>query len=154
MIRVAQPADVEVLAAINHEVQELHRAAIPDRYRDASLAEIAAHLHERLADPDSAVHVAEQDAAVVGYVILRRVDFAGHVFALPRRTANVDQLAVAARAHRSGHGRALMAAAEAQARTWGAVALTLDVQAFNAEAIAFYDALGYRPLSNRVGKSL
>lgn len=57
--------------------------------------------------------------------------------------AHVDQLGVAARARRGGVGRALMAAVEEQAHAWGAVVVTLDVQAFNPEAIAFYEALGY-----------
>jgi ribosomal protein S18 acetylase RimI-like enzyme len=151
-IRVATDADVPELATINHEVQALHRRAQPEKYRDATVLEIAARFRELLADPDIVILVSAT-TRVAGYAVVKRVDSPGHVFALPRVTAVVDQLGVLASARRGGHGRALMAAAEAQARTWQAAALTLDVQAFNADAIAFYQALGYAILTYRLTKS-
>jgi ribosomal protein S18 acetylase RimI-like enzyme len=151
-IRRAGPGDVAALAAINHEVQALHRAARPDRYADPSVEAIAAAVRTQLAAPDAVVLVADRDGDVVGYAVVTRVDRPGHTYALPRRTAHVDQLGVAGRARRGGVGRALMAAVEAQARAWGAAAVTLDVQAFNPEAIAFYAALGYDTATLRMSR--
>jgi ribosomal protein S18 acetylase RimI-like enzyme len=54
-------------------------------------------------------------------------------------------LAVAPDRRRSGLGRALMAAAEAWLRQRGAPKLQLMVRAGNAEALAFYAALGLEP---------
>lgn len=153
MIRPAGPDDVAAIAAINHEVQALHRAAQPERYADPSLDAIAAAVRTQLAAPDLVVLIAERDGdGVVGYVVVQRVDRPGHTYALPRLTAHVDQLGVAARARRGGIGRALMAAVEAQAQAWGAAAVTLEVQSFNPEAIAFYQALGYAAATLRMAR--
>jgi len=152
MVRPAGPDDVAAIAAINHEVQALHRAAQPDRYADPSLDAIAAAVRTQLAAPELVVLVAERDGDVIGYVVCQRVDRPGHTYALPRLTAHVDQLGVAARARRGGVGRALMAAVEAQAQAWGAAAVTLDVQSFNPEAIAFYQALGYATATHRMSR--
>ena len=54
-------------------------------------------------------------------------------------------LAVAPDRQRSGLGRALMAAAEAWLRQRGAPKLQLMVREGNAEALAFYAALGLEP---------
>jgi ribosomal protein S18 acetylase RimI-like enzyme len=152
VIRRATFADLDRLAELNHEVQALHREAMPERYADPPLGEIQERFREAFAVSELVILVSELGRDVVGYAMVKRVESPGHTFALPRVTAHVEQLGVAARARRGGHGRALMAAVEAQARAWEAVAVTLDVQAFNAEAIAFYQALGYDIPTLRMSK--
>jgi ribosomal protein S18 acetylase RimI-like enzyme len=107
-----------------------------------------------LAARDVVVLVAVDGDVVVGYAVVRRIDRAPHTYAQPRVAAYVDQLAVAAAARRSGHGRALMAAAEDHAHAWGASEVTLDVQTFNDSAIAFYRALGYDVMTHKLAKRL
>ncbi len=101
-----------------------------------------------LAEAVVTVLVADEDGPL-GYAVVRRIDKAGHVFALPRCTAEVEPLGIAASARRRGIGRALMAAAEAQARRWGASAMLLSVVGFNEDALRFYRALGYDTLLTR-----
>jgi ribosomal protein S18 acetylase RimI-like enzyme len=154
VIRAATLDDVPALVELNHEVQAIHLAAMPEKYTDPPRDEIELQVREAFAVPALVILVAESAGEVVGYAMVKRVDAAGHTYARPRLTAHVDQLGVAARARRDGHGRALMAAVEAQARTWGAAAVTLDVQTFNAEAVAFYAALGYETPTVRMSKRL
>jgi ribosomal protein S18 acetylase RimI-like enzyme len=154
MIRAARLEDLDGLVEVNGQVQALHLAARPDRYRDATPDEIAARFRELLADPERAVLVADDGGAVAGYAVVRRVDNPGNTFVLPRVTAHVDDLGVREDARRAGHGRALMAAVEAHARAWGAAGVTLEVQAFNQGAVAFYEEAGYAFASHRMSKPL
>jgi ribosomal protein S18 acetylase RimI-like enzyme len=154
MIRAATAADVAALVELGREVQQLHRDAAPDRYRDPTAQELAARFDELLADPEQVVLVAEEEGAVVGHVVVRRIETEAHTFAPARRLAHVEQLAVRAGAQRAGHGRALMAAAEALGRRWGSQAVTLDVQAFNGGARDFYQALGYEVATLRMRRVL
>ncbi|MGH3056123.1 MAG: GNAT family acetyltransferase, partial [Gaiellaceae bacterium] len=55
----------------------------------------------------------------------------------------VYHVAVAAEARRNGYGRAMMAAAEERLRALGCPKLNLQINRFNAEVVAFYEALGY-----------
>ena len=153
-VRAAELADAPAVARINAEVQALHRARRPERYRDPSPAEIEDWFWTMLANEDVAILVATDGDAVVGYAVLRRKASPGNVFAHPQTTAHLDQLGVASTAQRAGHGRALMAAAEAQGRAWGAVAVQLDVQAINPEAARFYAALGYVATASRLARPL
>jgi ribosomal protein S18 acetylase RimI-like enzyme len=153
MIRAASEADLGRLLELNRQVHDLHRAALPARYRDPSREEVEALFRERLGAPDVAVLVVEVGGeGPAGYVVLRRIDSPAHPFAHARVTAHVDEIGVDRFTRRSGHGRALMAAARRQAVDWAAVAITLDVQAFNREAVAFYQAIGWEIATHRMSR--
>jgi ribosomal protein S18 acetylase RimI-like enzyme len=153
-VRPARADDLSALARLNAEVQALHRAAMPHRYRDPSLDEIEDWVRQLLSDGDVSVLVAEGDGAAIGFAVVRRSQTAGNTFALPRLAVMVDAIGVAADARRRGAGRALMAAAEELARSWGSATLSLDVQGFNREAEQFYRALGYHTATTRMAKKL
>lgn len=153
-VRAAGPDDLPALAVLNAEVQALHREALPHRYSDPPLAAVEDWFRQLLADGDVVVLLAEEDGAAVGFAVVHRIESAGHLFAHPRLGAMVDGIGVTRAARRRGAGRALMAAAEQQARAWGAASLSLDVQSFNRDAEEFYRTLGYRVATTRMAKPL
>jgi ribosomal protein S18 acetylase RimI-like enzyme len=153
-VRAAGPDDVAALARLNAEVQKLHRAAMPDRYRDPPLGELEDWMRRLLADPDVVLLIAEEDGSALGFAVVRREVSPGNTFALPRLRAMVEGIGVATTARRRGAGRALMAGAEELARSWGAAAIVLDVQSFNTDAESFYRALGYATVTRRMSKRL
>jgi diamine N-acetyltransferase len=153
-VRAAGSDDVAALARLNAEVQELHRAAMPDRYRDPPLGEIEDWMRRLLDDPDVVLLIAEEDGGALGFAVVRREASAGNTFALPRLRALVEGIGVAATARRRGAGRALMAGAEELARSWGAASVVLDVQSFNTGAESFYRSLGYATVTRRMSKRL
>ena len=153
-IRRATGDDVAALARLNAEVQELHRAAMPDRYRDPPVGEIEDWMRGLLGDPDLVLLISEEDGGAVGFAVVRRQASPGNTFALPRVRAMIEGIGVTATARRRGAGRALMAGAEELARAWGAASIVLDVQSFNSGAESFYRALGYRAATLRMSKRL
>ena len=154
LVRAATVADVPALTALADRVHQLHVAAMPHRYAVLSREQIAAVVTNLVADPAQSVLVADVDGELVGYVVVRRVEPTPNVFAIPRLGAHVDQLGVRDDAQRGGHGRALMVAAEELARSWGAVSVSLDVQAFNDGARRFYEAIGYAAVRHRMVRPL
>jgi len=153
-IRLATAQDLPALAGLNAEVQAQHVDALPRRYRAATPTEVEDLFRQRLAQPDTAVLVAAEGARPVGYAVVSVVEKAGNVLIRPLRTAEVHELGVAASARRRGIGRALMAAAEAQARSWGASEVVLSVIAFNDAARSFYEAIGYETFLMRLARPL
>jgi GNAT superfamily N-acetyltransferase len=153
-IRSAGVDDIADLTRLNLEVHAIHLAAMPGVYRPTSAAEVGEWFCGRLADAATVVLVADDSGGAVGYAMVRRIEWAGHIFALPRTMAEVDQIGVAASARRRGVGRALMAAAEEQARGWGVPTLVLSVVGFNEDALRFYRALGYDTMLTRLTRPL
>ncbi|MGH1578997.1 N-acetyltransferase family protein [Planktotalea sp.] len=85
--------------------------------------------------------VAENDGVLRGYAAVQR----GVQLQFARRFLDVQHLYVAQDARRMGVGRALMDAADSHAALHRCVGLSLGVMAQNAEAQAFYRALGFEP---------
>lgn len=122
VVRPARRDDLERLV-------EIENAAFDgDRLSRASLARY-------LRSSAAAMLVATAGAAVVGYALIgwRR----------GARTASLYSIAVDAQAGGRGAGRALLIAAERATAARGFGALTLEVRADNARAIALYEKLGY-----------
>ena len=78
--------------------------------------------------------VGQIDGAVVATVIAGYDGFRGWVY----------HLAVASEQRRKGFGRAMMAEVEKKLRALGCPKINLQVRAWNADVIAFYERLGYK----------
>jgi ribosomal protein S18 acetylase RimI-like enzyme len=89
--------------------------------------------------PASDLLVAELDGEVVGYVRVARPT----PLAVNAHVLQIQGLVLAERARGRGLGKALMRAAEDEARRRGARRLTLRVLGHNAPARALYASLGY-----------
>jgi ribosomal protein S18 acetylase RimI-like enzyme len=93
----------------------------------------AADFARAVAGPSSAVLVRRAGEAIAGSVMVGHDGHRGWVY----------YLAVAPNARRGGVGRALMAAAESWLRARDVPKIQLMVRQGNADATAFYAALGY-----------
>jgi len=92
----------------------------------------AADFDRALAGPASAILLLRSGAAIAASVMVGHDGHRGWVY----------YLAVAPERRREGLGRRMMAAAEAWLRDAGAPKIQLMVRDGNAEAIAFYEAIG------------
>lgn len=155
IVRNVTPNDYGVIARLLREVDELHRVNAPWLFRDPALEPRPREFFEQLlASGDSAVLVADAEQQLVGVatVMMRCApDFS--VF-INQSWGVLDNIAVARSWRRRGAGRALTRAAEQWALGRGAKWLELGVYEFNAEASAFYRALGYFPVSTKLRKPL
>lgn len=86
-------------------------------------------------------HVGEVEVGVV-WIGVRSRDGRPHAFVLDVEVAEGQR--------RRGYGRALMLAAEREARRFGAGSIGLHVFGFNDGAIALYESLGYRGVERRL----
>lgn len=99
---------------------------------EALLADLP-HIHAR---PDGAIFLAELAGRPVGCAMTQRID---------RETSEIKRVFVTPEARGSGAGRALFAAAMAQARADGYGRMVLDTFHTLDEAIGLYHALGFTP---------
>src|SRR5690349_9719220 len=97
-------------------------------------------LRARMEARESVIFVAEQEGRLVGFTQL----YPSFSSASMRRLWILNDLFVAPEQRRSGVGGALMAAAEAFARSDGAKGLALATQKTNARAKALYESRGWQ----------
>ena len=153
-VRARRGDDLESLLELDLASARHHATIDPAWYRVPERDEVAAFLERRLADDARHVLVAEVDGKVVGAVdvIIVGPRDPGSI-ARPIRTADIG-ISVADNWRGRGIGRALMAAAEDDARARGAEQIVLDMSAANEGALRFYHALGYREYGLLLRRSL
>jgi GNAT superfamily N-acetyltransferase len=138
LIRPAEPSDADALSAL---VSELGYPAPSD--------DIPARLRTLTSERAIAL-VAERDGAVVGFAT-------AHVISTihsPGPVGWLTLLVVAERVRGGGVGRALVAQAEAWARSMGAAKLSVTSGAQRDDAHAFYERIGFARTGVRFGKPL
>jgi GNAT superfamily N-acetyltransferase len=153
-IREARPGEGIELARLWLDMAEHLIELDPARFQLPSLDGFAEALNERLRQPkpDTAEFVAEADGALIGFVIVRRLDPVANADRQILRhlgtvRAEVPAIGVHSEWRRRGVGRALMEQAEAWALDQGAETVTLDTYATSPLSNPFYQSLGYRVTS-------
>jgi phosphinothricin acetyltransferase len=134
-IRPARPADLEAIATVHVRADtETYLPIFGDRFRLRVLAESMARWRESFAAGDVLL-VAEDDGAVVGLA---------HAHG-----AWMSALYLLAAQHRKGFGETLLAELCRQVRARGVDAIEFQCVAANANAIAFYEAMGARQVGRK-----
>jgi len=158
-VRVADDDDLDALARLWHEADELHARLSPGFFRRPDASRGRQRASEALRDAAESEHetilvAVDGKSAVAGACHIQIYDTpVGHTM-VPQRRGHIETLIVARAQRRRGIGRALMSAATEWARGHGAHQLLLTVWAGNADAERFYAALGYRTISQVLGTDL
>jgi GNAT superfamily N-acetyltransferase len=148
-IREARESDHEALFRLFAAGDALHAVIRPEFFRAAPGP--TRTLRSR---PNERLLVAEVEGEVAGVAHVKVYDTPPSPLHVMRRRGHVDDVVVAEEHRRKGIGRALMERAASWCREQGASQLLLTVWEGNRAAEAFYDRLGYRPISRVLGLDL
>ena len=153
-IRPATPADAEVIARLNEDVQSLHVTHEPRFFKPTDPEELRGWHAAFLSRPSCRAWIAEVGGEAVGYAIAELRHRAANVFAPEYGWMEVDQVAVLPSHHRRGVATALLEAAVARALEEGISELQLSTWEFNARAQAAFRSFGFRPKQHRFSLEL
>ncbi|HEY4344774.1 MAG TPA: GNAT family N-acetyltransferase [Parvibaculum sp.] len=157
IIRQATESDYEQLCDLFEELDALHRAARPDLFRKQHGApRERSYVASLIAGPDSAVLVAGDPGSrsLYGFAtLIVRVTPESGVRA-GRRIVEIDNLAVRREWRRTGLGRLLISEADRWAARSNLGTVELAVHEFNADAIRFYEAVGFATSQRRMSRDL
>lgn len=143
-IRIATENDLPRVNELRAQVNALHVAGKPEVFRPGFCEELQQHVHTQFSAPGHAILVAEVESGIVGFACVNLVDRPGSPYRLPQRYLDVDEFGVDERVRRQGVGRALFEAIREHAKNLGAARIELNMWEFNEDALAFYEAIGFR----------
>lgn len=135
---------------IQKEIADLHHDGRPDLFRTEAHYYSEDDFSARLTNPDHRIFIAEADGEVAGYVFAMVRHIRNHPSYVDFDTFYIDDICVAERYRRHGIATALFERCITQAREAGCRNLELGVYCFNGNAIAFYGAMGMKPVMQRM----
>jgi GNAT superfamily N-acetyltransferase len=154
VIREATAEDLQAICVLGQEVNRMHYEVWPQIFASPSdPRHDASHWEQSIAKPDATTFVGELSGQVVAFITVASVTESNPLLQA-MCVVRIGSVCVAAQHRRHGIGRSLMARAEQWARERNAGDIRLNVFAFNAEALRFYEELGYAVRSHLLGKTL
>jgi diamine N-acetyltransferase len=155
ILRSATLADYDGMCALLGEVDALHRLNVPWMFREPSAEprtkEFFGQLHH---SKDAAVSIADAAGHLVGIAIALLKTPPDSPLFITQTWGLLDSIAVSSSWRRRGVGTALLRHAERWVQGRGGKWLELGVYDFNDDALSFYRALGYAPVSTKLRKAL
>jgi ribosomal protein S18 acetylase RimI-like enzyme len=155
-IRVATMADYDVLCELFELLDEHHRAAEPEIYRQP---EGPRRTKERIAfllnGETGTIYVGEDtDGAVVGFVNVLVQEQPEIPVRAARKYVEIANLVVRPAARRSGVALSLVAAAAEWARCKGFPTVELQVHEFNDAALKFFERAGFHTSKRQMTRAV
>lgn len=145
-IRLATVKDASLIAGLFQVIQSWHAKTYPEAFfPNPDPADLAAHFHDRLAQPDVTCFLALFQDQAAGYALCSRQSRGLTIFSPPVSRLMIDHIAVLPQAQRQGCGAALLKAARDLAKDEGHDEILLDTWHANQAAHAFFRANGFAP---------
>ena len=144
VIRFAEERDLERVNELRKQVNDLHVAGKPEIFKPGFGAELRDHLFTVFNDPNQRIAVAEAGGNLCGFAVLNHIVRPENPFMKVRDYLDIDEFCVDERCRRQGVASALVRFAEAYARENGFSRIELNMWEFNRDALAFYEAAGFR----------
>jgi ribosomal protein S18 acetylase RimI-like enzyme len=150
-VRRAGADDAALISALNADVQALHAAGFPQRFKPPGpetfpAAEVADLLRKRA----TLAFIAEIDSAPAGYAYAETMSLPETSLRHAYDMVHLHHISVRPDFRRQGVGAALLAAVRAAANEAGITLFTLDVWTFNTEARAFFARNGFTAYNERL----
>ena len=141
-----RPATREELARVNElrrQVNDLHVAGRPAHFRPGFNEELQRHVYDAFDGENSDVLVALEGGEICGFATVQYVHRPEGPYTLPLDYYHVEEFGVDAAHRRRGVATALVEYIKTDARERGFGRVDLDMWSFNADALAFYEAVGF-----------
>ncbi|MGR3500805.1 GNAT family N-acetyltransferase [Pseudaestuariivita sp.] len=142
--RRATLEEIPGLIALNAEVQRWHAETDPKRFHaKVDPHHLRAFFADQIASDTASLWVTGTPDHLTGYLFASHVIRPGSPITLPQVRLHIEHIVVTQNARRRGIGRALLRAAEDEAKRIGASEITLETWAANTEAHKAFEASGF-----------
>lgn len=150
-IRRATAADAEVISSLNADVQAIHSAALPWRFKPPGPETFPpAAAAALLAAANNLVFIAEVDACPIGYAYAEIMHRPETQFCYAYDMVYLHHISVNPEHRKLGVGHALIDATRKASSERGIHFMTLDVWTFNEDARSFFRRQGFTPFNERM----
>lgn len=149
-IRIEETKDSELLARLNHDVQELHTKIEPTIFKPYSKEGMTKFFEELLSDEMIQAYIAYWDDSPAGYILLSRRHYPETYFRHSYSAIYIEQICVERNFKGKKIGQKLIAVAKDYARQMDINRIELDYWSKNKNAGKFFASQGFEPFNSRM----
>ena len=142
-VRLAKENDLDRVNELRRQVNDLHVKGRPDIFKPGFPKELSDHVYTIWSDPRQRIVVCERDGVISGYAVLNHITRPETPFMTERDYLDIDEFCVDEAYRRTGVGTELMQFIRSYAEELGFSRIELNMWEFNADALAFYEEIGF-----------
>lgn len=143
-LRFAEEKDLERVNELRRQVSELHAKGLPGLFKPGFPDELRDFIRVIFRDPLKKILVCEREGEIVGFAVLSRISRPESPFKYGSEALDIDEFGVDEACRRQGIATAMITYLRDYAKREGFDRLELNMWEFNQDALAFYEAAGFR----------
>ena len=153
-IRFAEKEDLAAVNRLRKQVNDIHVKGRPEIFKDGFRDELRDYIYEIFYDPQKKIVVCDNDGEICGFAVLNHVVRPENPFMYERNFLDIDELGVDEECRRHGIATEIIEFIGEFARSEGFDRIELNMWEFNSDALAFYEAAGFRTYRRYMEKKL
>ena len=144
IIRFAKENELIRVNEMRKQVNDLHVEGKPEVFRAGFNKELQDHIYTIWNDPEQEIIVAETEGIICGFAVLHHIYKPQNPFMNERDFLDIDEFCVDKVYRRQGIASEMISFIRnyAKEKEWNRV--ELNMREFNEEALAFYEAMGFK----------
>lgn len=143
-VRLARENELERVNELRKQVNDIHVAGKPDVFKPGFDEVLQNHIYTIWNDPEQSIAVEEKDGVICGFAVLHHINRPESPFMKERDFLDIDEFCVDEAFRRQGIASEMIAFIREFAKEKGFHRIELNMWEFNQDALAFYEAAGFR----------
>ena len=144
IIRFAKENELVRVNELRKQVNDLHVEGEPDVFKEGFNDELRDHVYDIWNDSEQEIVVADSDGTICGFAVLHHIVKPATPFMYERDFMDVDEFCVDREYRRQGVASEIITFIRKYAKERGFNRIELNMWEFNQDALAFYEAVGFK----------
>ena len=144
IVRFAKESELDRVNELRKQVNDIHVEGKPDVFKPGFGQELRDFIKVIWNDPEQEIVVAEDDGVICGFAVLHHINKSENPFMKERDFIDIDEFCVDKDHRRKGAASEMVSFIKKFAREKGFKRIELNMWEFNQNALAFYEAAGFK----------
>ena len=144
IVRFAKENELGRVNELRKQVNDIHVEGKPEVFKPGFGEELRDFVNVIWNDPEQEIVVAEDDGVICGFAVLHHINKPENPFMKERDFIDIDEFCVDKNHRRKGAASAMVSFIKKFAREKGFKRIELNMWEFNQDALAFYEAAGFK----------
>jgi ribosomal protein S18 acetylase RimI-like enzyme len=144
IVRFAKESELDRVNELRKQVNDIHVEGKPDVFKPGFGQELRDFVKVIWNDPEQEIVVAEDDGVICGFAVLHHINKPENPFMKERDFIDIDEFCVDKDHRRKGAASEMVSFIKEFAKEKGFSRIELNMWEFNQDALAFYEAAGFK----------